>query len=94
MSGSLWACACAACAQARDDIEEDFRIYGLMVARRDDDGHVIRVDLKDVYLPARWESTVLQKRSDHFYEPVDEAARAKTLRVIANMVPQKGVDHE
>ena len=28
------------------------------------------------------------QKADHFYEPIDEVARDKTLRVIANMVPQ------
>lgn len=37
-----------------------------------------------------WQST--PQKGDHFYEPVDEAAQDKTLRVIANMVPQKGTE--
>jgi hypothetical protein len=50
----LWSCSCEACAKARDDLEEDYRIFGVMFARRNDQGHVIRIDPKDVYLPARY----------------------------------------
>lgn len=55
MSG-LWSCSCEACAKARDDLEDDFRIYGMMFGRRDEDGHVIRIDPADVYLPGRFRS--------------------------------------
>lgn len=54
MGGYYYSCSCEACAKAREDIEEDFRIFGMSFARRDENGHVKRIDPKDVYLPGRF----------------------------------------
>lgn len=52
MGGHYHSCQCAAC--VRDEIEDYFRNYGMCFARRDEDGHVKRIDPKDVYLPGRF----------------------------------------